>query len=314
MEKRTADAIAYIKSHHYNAAPSLIGDYGGTQCLVFYWNYFMATYPVTEIIEGLCARMEVRCPNEIPVYFLVRTASTDYLDQYMADRAAMRDYFERSHEEIDPLPDPPCDMLIDDITYNKNPSRLRCVISRNRKLRADLRKIRKVACVGLYEYLDSLIDLDVRVPLHVVTSVRELIERNMRDTVFVLYSLCTTCCLTIGQHEYAEFKDATNSRMFLNDAASLIDASMHSQICTTETPNFAIGVPRRPILTRIISHHDTYVMTTLDLDGIRDAICADGWSTEIKRTIREQLKVDKYYDYALSRFLRNEIGIAIEEI
>lgn len=306
MEELTAKAIRYMQRYAPHAPFHLIDRLCTDRRLVFRWPFIGNTYEMSDIAHGLCKRLNCENPNEILVYFMRDEIYEDVFVRFDIDRQAMREYFVHAHQMPDPLPDPPCDMCIEDVVQLDG-EMLRVVsnvVSRNRKLRDAFVEIMQFNS-RVEEYLQSLINLDVRVPLHVVTSVHELAQRNLRGTVYTLFPFYTTCCRPMHVDEFDELMDTTNPRLFDNDLASLIVASSQ---CRYEGPeladDFAIDLPRRSTIFYDDWDTDTRVTLTLDLDSITDALDRDGWTLEMRQFAREQLKIDKYHKYALTRMLR----------
>lgn len=279
--------------------------------LVFAW-YRHVPYGFIDVGYRHCVRMSIDDPSEIPVYVLCSHGRPDdLLRTFINDRTAVREYFIAASTTPDPLPDPPCTVLIDDfigIRDDKLMCGVRNAVSRNRKLR----ELIDTACATTYDdddhpmfkYLKNLIDLNIKVPLHVVTSTYELSQRNMLGTVYVMFPYYTTCATRLSTPEFELIKGQVSDRLLANDVLSLLLVSTGDHLVPSD---FAPEFRRRSakeVRTRHDSEYEMYVVIDLDLDSIADVLDRDGWTPEMQQFAREQLKIDTYHDYAFTRFLR----------
>lgn len=253
-------------------------------------------------------RVPVDDPTDIPIYiYSGRDDPTELFEPIIAGRDAMREYFLAAPTMPDPLPDPPCTVLIDDfigIHDDKLMCGVRNAVTRNRKLRETVDELATphyydsdLCNDSVCKYLCALVDLSIRVPLHVVNNTIELGKRNLLGTVYVMYPHYTTCATMVTPEELDECEFDMTVRVASNDFLSLLSVST----------SVAYDFPQRTTKLCVPAHrsaHKYYVVIPLDLDTIADVLDRDGWTSEMQQFAREQLKIDAYHNYAFGKFLR----------
>lgn len=281
--------------------PRIVTDMSNDERLVFTWGTPYLGHASVVQIHGQCLyRVKPEEPDEIPAYITgTGTDARGLIENTIIERNAVREYFRAAPSMPDPLPDPPCPIGIEDVIGIRDPDLLMCVrnaVSRNRRSRESIDSFVSDYDDGteMSKYLLGLVDLDIKVPLHVVTDPYELGQRNLRGTVYTMYPFYTTCCTILDD-------DSSLSRLMANDFVSMIAASR--DVLPDNMRDFPIRNTSE-CYTQHQSRYGTYIVIDLDLDGINDALDRDGWTPEMQQFAREQLKIDLYHKFAFTRFLR----------
>lgn len=247
-------------------------------------------------------------PSDIK-YVVTTHNNVSYWERKLKRQHTARAWYATVPSMADPVPNPPFEPCWTDMHGTLTPEvkhGIRHAIARNAHVRSVMVTCRHQSPEYRW-FMDE--DCEIIAATHVITSLRELIQRTINRTVRVVFPFYT---MIISVHSGPIADDLDTWHTESTDKCCVMASLAIAALKQCNWSDDAIRA-RWPALTEMplvpVRSNRFYVATALDIDAISDALDADGWTPAMTMFAIEQLKLDYIHERKFLGFLHTRHDI-----